>query len=183
MKHQKIAAKQLEQKAYQMRKEILEMIVAARGTHIGSAFSIIDILVYLYDQVLSINPKNPKEVLRDKFVLSKGHGCAALYVVLANYGFYSKTVLQSYCTEGGILGGHPDSTRVPGIETSTGSLGHGFPVSVGFALADKINNFNAADVVIALHVHNVICRIRIDHDSTTGYFWYTNMRELDCYRI
>ncbi len=129
-----------ELKATQMRKQILEMIVAAGGTHIASAFSIIDLVVFIYSRVLNINPKTPTETNRDKFVLSKGHGCAALYVVLADFGFFPKSVLKSYISHGSILGGHPDSSRIPGIETSTGSLGHGFSVAVGFALANKINN-------------------------------------------
>src|SRR5581483_7278423 len=133
----------LELKATQFRKEILEMIVGAKGTHIASAFSIIDIITCLYFNVLHINPKKPKHPQRDKFVLSKGHGCAALYVVLANQGFFAKRFLQSYCIEGGILGGHPDSVRIPGVETSTGSLGHGFPVAVGFALANRINKIKS----------------------------------------
>lgn len=131
---------QLELKATQFRKQILEMIVAARGTHIASAFSIIELVLFLYSKVLNINPKNPTETKRDKFVLSKGHGCAALYVVLADFGFFPKRILKSYTSPGSILGGHPDSLRIPGVETSTGSLGHGFSVAVGFALANKMNN-------------------------------------------
>lgn len=130
---------ELELKATETRKKVLEMIVAAQGTHIGSAFSITDILVFLYDRILKINPKNSDDPKRDKFVLSKGHGCAALYVVLANHGFFPKHLLKSYCSEGSILGGHPDSARIPGVEASTGSLGHGLSVAVGFALANKIN--------------------------------------------
>ena len=133
----------LELKAADTRKEILQMIVNARGTHIASSFSIVEILIYLYDKILEINPSDPKNSKRDKFVLSKGHGCAALYVVLANKGFFPKKVLETYCTPGSILGGHPDSTRIPGVETSTGSLGHGFSVAVGFALSNKINNIKS----------------------------------------
>lgn len=129
----------LELKATELRKQILEMIVAARGTHIASAFSIVDLVLFLYEKVLNINPKNPKDTKRDKFVLSKGHGCAALYVVLADFGFFPKNILNSYTSPGSILGGHPDRTRIPGVETSTGSLGHGFSVAVGFAFANKIN--------------------------------------------
>lgn len=131
---------ELELKVTQMRKQILEMIVAASGTHIASAFSIVDLVLFLYSKVLSIDPKNPTDIKRDKFVLSKGHGCAALYVVLADFGFFPKSVLNSYTSPGSILGGHPDSSRVPGVEASTGSLGHGFPVAVGFAFANKIDN-------------------------------------------
>lgn len=134
---------QLELKATKLRKQILEMIVEARGTHIASAFSIVDIVLFLYSQVLRINPKNPRDARKDKFVLSKGHGCAALYVVLADFGFFPKSVLKSYTAPGSILGGHPDSSKVPGVEISTGSLGHGFSVAAGFALANKIDNNNS----------------------------------------
>lgn len=154
----------LELKATQMRKEILEMIVSVKGTHIASSFSILDILVYLYDKVLRINPRNPKDTKRDKFVLSKGHGAAALYSVLAAYGFFPKQLLKSFCSEGSILGGHPDSLRIPGVETSTGSLGHGFPVAVGFALANKINKISS----------RVYCLIS-DGESNEGVIWEATM--------
>lgn len=129
----------LELKARELRKQILEMIVAARGTHIASAFSIVELVLFLYSNVLNIDPKNPKDENRDKFVLSKGHGCAALYVVLANFGFFPNSALNTYTSTGSILGGHPDSSKIPGVEVSTGSLGHGFSMAVGFALANKIN--------------------------------------------
>lgn len=154
----------LELKAVQMRKDVLEMIVRARGTHIASSFSIVDLLVYLYDKVLNIDPKHPKDEKRDKFVLSKGHGCAALYVVLANYGFFPKKALKSFCTPGSILGGHPDGLRIPGVETSTGSLGHGFSVAVGFALANKINKINS----------KIYCLIG-DGECNEGSIWESAM--------
>ncbi|MBI2018549.1 transketolase [Candidatus Daviesbacteria bacterium] len=131
---------QLELKATELRKQILEMIVTARGTHIASAFSIVELVLYLYKNVLRIDPKNPNEEKRDKFVLSKGHGCAALYVVLADLGFFPKKLLNTFTSFGSILGGHPDRSKIPGVEVSTGSLGHGFSVAVGFALANKMNH-------------------------------------------
>ena len=164
MKKIKKEVLELELKAAQMRKEILEMIVSAKGTHIASSFSIVDILVFLYNKILKINPKKPNDPNRDKFVLSKGHGCAALYVVLANYGFFPKHFLKSYCSPGSILGGHPDSTRIPGIETSTGSLGHGFSVAVGFALANKINKSSS----------RVYCLIG-DGECNEGAIWEATM--------
>ncbi len=160
MKKNKSHILRIELKANRMRREILEMIVHAGGTHIGSAFSIIDILAYVYDQILHINPRSPNDPKRDKFVLSKGHGCAALYVTLAHYGYFSKKVLTTYCTEGGILGGHPDSVRIPGVETSTGSLGHGLSVAVGFALANKINKSKS----------NVYCLVG-DGECNEGAIW------------
>lgn len=139
MKDMKKEILKLELEAYKFRKQILQMIVEAKGTHIGSAFSIIDILTILYGKILTFDHKNPNDPKRDKFVLSKGHGAAALYVVLAKHGFFPESLLKIYCSPGSIFGGHPDSKRIPGVETSTGSLGHGFSVAVGFALANKIN--------------------------------------------
>lgn len=164
MKRTEQLALELELKATEMRKEILEMIVSVKGTHIASSFSILDIVLFLYDSVLRIDPKNPNDIKRDKFVLSKGHGVAALYSVLAEYGFFPKQVLKSFCSEGSILGGHPDSLRIPGVETSTGSLGHGFSVAVGFALANKINK-------IASHVYCLIS----DGECNEGAIWEATM--------
>ena len=130
----------LELKATELRKQILEMIVTARGTHIASAFSIVELVLYLYKNVLRIDPKNPNEEKRDKFVLSKRPGCSPLYVVLADLGFFPKKLLNTFTSFGSILGGHPDRSKIPGVEVSTGSLGHGFSIAVGFALANKMNH-------------------------------------------
>ncbi|NQS89532.1 transketolase [Patescibacteria group bacterium] len=135
---------QLELKSYERRLKILDMILCAGGSHIPCALSIIDIITCLYGKVLNIDARNPKDPRRDKFVLSKGHGVAALYVVLSEMGFFPESELKRYCSVGGILGGHPDSTKVPGIEASTGSLGHGFSVAVGFALANKIDEIESS---------------------------------------
>jgi transketolase len=114
------------------------MIYKAGEGHIPSAFSIIDIVSYLYDKALKFDPKNPYWEDRDYFVLSKGHGCAALYVVLEKHGFITQKDLDNKSKLGGILGGHPDRTRVPGAEASTGSLGHGIVTAMGIALGLKI---------------------------------------------
>ncbi len=121
-----------------LRREIVKIIFQAREGHIPSSFSIVDIIHYLYDKVLRIDSKNPKWEERDYFILSKGHGAAALYVVLHKFGFLSDYDMQMYSLKGGILGGHPDATKVPGTEASTGSLGHGFPTAAGIALGLKI---------------------------------------------
>ena len=121
-----------------LRKKIVEIITRSREGHIPSSFSILDIIHYLYAHVLRIDPKHPKSEDRDYFILSKGHGCAALYVVLHKFGFLSDEQLESYSLKGSILGGHPDTTKVPGVEASTGSLGHGFPTAAGIALGLKI---------------------------------------------
>ena len=101
-----------------------------------------DILDHLYGNVLNVKPDDPNWPGRDYFILSKGHGCGALYAVLHKYGFISSEDIQNYSSSKGILGGHPDSTKVPGVEASTGSLGHGFPTAVGIALGLKIKKEN-----------------------------------------
>lgn len=123
-----------------LRKKIVDMVYKAGEGHIPSAFSIIDIVAYLYDKVIKFDAEVPSWKDRDYFILSKGHGCAALYVVLEKYGFISKNDLHSKSKFGGILGGHPDRTKIPGVEASTGSLGHGIATAVGLALGLKIRN-------------------------------------------
>lgn len=123
-----------------LRKKIVSMIFAAKEGHIPSSFSIIDIVHFLYANILQFNPKDPNWSERDFFILSKGHGAAALYVVLHKFGLLSDEHIASYSRYGGILGGHPDVTKVPGVEASTGSLGHGFPTAAGLALGLKIQN-------------------------------------------
>lgn len=121
-----------------LRRKIVDMVVAGRDGHIPSAFSIVDIIERIYAQHLRFQPNNPDWPGRDYFILSKGHGCLALYVVLEKFGTLTKKDLKEFCTHEGILGEHPDATKVPGVEASTGSLGHGFPFAVGIALAAKI---------------------------------------------
>lgn len=125
-----------------MRKKIVQMVYDGKDGHIPSAFSIVDILEVLYRDYLKYDCRNPEWAERDYFVLSKGHGCLALYVVLAKYGFVSAHDLDMFCKPGGILGEHPDCTRVPGAEASTGSLGHGFPFSMGIALGLRIRQMD-----------------------------------------
>ena len=103
--------------------------------HDGSTMSTLDVLYVLYDRVLKIDPADPAWEGRDRFILSKGHGPAAFYAVLADRGFFPVDELRSFQAYAGRLGGHPDRTLVPGVEASTGSLGHGLPMAVGVALA------------------------------------------------
>lgn len=121
-----------------LKKMIVETSFKAREGHIPSAFSILDILWVLYNQILSIDPKKPRAPERDYFILSKGHSSLGLYTVLAEKGFFSFSEFEKFCTYGGVLGGHPDRNKVPGVEASTGSLGHGLPMAVGIALGLKI---------------------------------------------
>ena len=121
-----------------LRKQIVEMVVSGKNGHIPSAFSILDIITFLYREVLRVYPENPDAHERDYFVLSKGHGCLALYVNLYRYGFISEQDIKQFCKKDGILGEHPDMTKVPGAEASSGSLGHGLSFAVGIALGCRI---------------------------------------------
>ena len=123
-----------------LRRKIVDMVVAGQDGHIPSAFSILDIISHLYANVLKFDAKNPLWDARDYFVLSKGHGCLALYVNLHRHGFITDKDVEMFCKFGGILGEHPDMTKVPGAEASTGSLGHGLPFTVGIALGNRIQN-------------------------------------------
>ena len=124
----------------EIRKLILEAALEAGEGHIPSAFSILDLLWVLYDRVLRIQPSSPSDFHRDRFILSKGHASLGLYAVLAQKNFISKDELKEFGKYKSRLGGHPDRNKVPGVEASTGSLGHGFPMAVGAAIALRIQN-------------------------------------------
>jgi len=121
-----------------IRRNSLLMTARAKSSHIGSIFSIADILAVLYGSILNFNSKKPKDLKRDFFILSKGHAGAGLYVALAEVGFFSKKKLASYYQNGQFLSGHVSHVKVPGVEVSTGSLGHGISIASGIALAKKI---------------------------------------------
>jgi len=126
--------------ATQIRVHVLRMIHRAQSSHIGTSLSATDLLAVLYSRVLRIDPSRPDWLERDRFILSKGHGCAAVYAVLAERGFFSKEWLETYCQDGSHLAGHITHHGVPGVEVSTGSLGHGLPIGCGMALAGKRDN-------------------------------------------
>jgi transketolase len=121
--------------ARRIRTHVLHMVHHARASHVGSCFSIADILAVLYGQVLRIDPNRPDWEDRDRFILSKGHAAAALYAVLAEKGFFPVALLESYCRDGACLAGHATHHGVPGVEMSSGSLGHGLSFACGMALA------------------------------------------------
>lgn len=129
-------AAQLDERSRHLRKQIVRVLDRGGRGHLGTSLSLVEMLRVLFDSVLRYDPKNPKWPGRDRFILSKGHGCITLYVLLQEKGFFPEDELWKFCRFDGILGGHPDP-KVPGIEFSTGSLGHGLPVGVGMALAAK----------------------------------------------
>jgi len=137
LKNQAEIAQQAADLAFQARQEILKMTSKAKASHVGSALSVIDILSVIYSGVANIDPSNLERNDRDIVILSKGHAASAIYSVLALKGFFSLQWLEQYCGNGAPLGGHVTSKGVPGVELSTGSLGHGLPYGVGIALSRK----------------------------------------------
>ena len=124
---------ELDARSRELRASIVKTMVSSRRGHVGSAFSLVEILRVLYDDVLRYDAKNPTWAERDRFILSKGQGCLALYALLADKGFFPKSELDKFCLSDGMLGGHPEH-KIPGVEVSTGSLGHGLSIGIGFAI-------------------------------------------------
>ena len=123
--------------AKNIRAHVLRMTHKANASHIGTCLSIADILAVLYQGILRVDPKRPDWPDRDRVILSKGHGAAAAYAVLAECGFFPKEWLETYCQDGEKLPGHITSHGIPGVEVSTGSLGHGLSIGCGTAVAGK----------------------------------------------
>ena len=128
--------------AKRIRRTILDMVYRTKSPHIGSSFSIVEVLIALYFKFLNISPSNPIDQERDRFILSKGHACPALYAVLAERGFITKDDLNSFATNGGVLEQHPSIDIKNGIEITTGSLGHGLSIGVGMVLAQRMDGKN-----------------------------------------
>jgi transketolase len=143
-----------------MKRQIVLAAHSAGEGHVPSAYSILDLLWVLYDCVMNIDPSKPNDLKMDRFVLSKGHASLALYAVLAEKGFFTASALDTFCKYGGDLGGHPDACKTPGIEASTGSLGHGLPIAVGIALGSKIRQIN----------NRVFCLVG-DGECNEGTIW------------
>jgi transketolase len=126
--------------ATEIRRAIVTMIDTAGLGHIGGDLSVTDILVTLFGGVLSVDPERPDWPGRDRFILSKGHCAGALYATLARCGYFDPDELGTFMAPLSALNGHPNRTKVPGVETNTGPLGHGFPVAVGCALAAQLRD-------------------------------------------
>ncbi len=131
--------KSLQRTAADVRLGIIEAVYNAKSGHPGGSLSVADILTYLYFEEMNIDPKNPKWEDRDRFVLSKGHTSPALYSTLANRGYFPVEDLPTFRHAGSYLQGHPDMKGVPGVDMSSGSLGQGFSVACGMALAAKLS--------------------------------------------
>ena len=130
---------ELERLANRLRRRDLQAVFEAGAGHIGGEMSVMDILTALYFRILSVDPENPLDPGRDRLVLSKGHTANALYVVLAERGFIPQEEVATFLKPMSRLNGHPNRTKVPGVETNTGPLGHGLPVAVGMAKAAKLD--------------------------------------------
>ena len=129
----------LDKRSLYLRSLVVDCLFGGGRGHMGSAMSLIEILRVLYDKFLKYNSKKPRDKSRDRLILSKGHGCLALYALLADKKFFNKKHLKSSSKFNSILGGHPEFGKVPGVEASTGALGHGPAIGVGMAIAAKLN--------------------------------------------
>ena len=126
--------------AWLIRRHGLEMTHISRGSHIGAIFSVAEIMAVLYTRILRVDPKNPQWENRDRLILSKGHAGASVYAALAERGFFPVEELSTHYANGSRLSGHVSHKGVPGVEFSTGSLGHGLSVAAGMALGGKKDN-------------------------------------------
>ena len=135
----------IEEKAFTVRQRIFKIACCGSGAHIAPALSIADLVTVLYfDGVLRYDERNPDWGDRDFFILSKGHACLALYAVLSMAGFFDSRELHSFTHKGSRFGGHPKMGEIPGVEASTGALGHGMLFASGIALANKMDGKDSA---------------------------------------
>ena len=146
--------------AHRIRLHSVLMTNRAKSAHVGSSLSMAELLAVLYGKILDIDPQQPDLPDRDRFILSKGHGCAAFYAVLAETGFFPLEWLETFYQNGSRLAGHSTHTHVPGIEISTGSLGHGLSIATGMALVAKRDS----------HAYRVICLLS-DGECDEGSTW------------
>jgi transketolase len=133
----RVARLPVDELARRIRVHCVQMTSRANASHIGSALSAADLLAVLYGRILRLDAADPDWVDRDRFILSKGHACTALYAVLAEAGYFSVDELETYYQDGSPLAGHATHKDIPGVEVSTGSLGHGLPLATGIALAGR----------------------------------------------
>lgn len=144
----KLSTPPLDDRSKYLRKLVVRALAGGERGHVGSSMSLIEIMRVLYDDVLRYRANDPKWDGRDRMILSKGHGCIALYIMLADKGFIPLETLDTFCRRDSILGGHPEAGKVPGVEASTGALGHGLSIGVGMALAARIQKRDSKVVVV-----------------------------------
>lgn len=138
----------LDERSIHLRRLVLNTLLSAGRGHPGPSLSLIEIMRVLYDDILDYRAEAPTWKDRDRCILSKGHGCLALYAILADKGFFPMEELDTFCGFDSILGGHPEYGKVPGVEASTGALGHGLSIGVGFALSARMKKKNWRTFVI-----------------------------------
>ncbi|MEJ1298719.1 MAG: transketolase [Candidatus Sedimenticola sp. (ex Thyasira tokunagai)] len=138
----------LDRRSRDLRRRVVDAIAGERRGHLGPACSLIEIVRTLYDEYLHFRPDEPNWPLRDRAILSKGHGCLALYAILADKGFFPLADLPTFCAPESYLGGHPEAEKIPGVEASTGALGHGLSIGVGMALAARLGGGDHRVVVV-----------------------------------
>jgi len=136
--HIRLVEDDLDERSLALRRLVVRGLDGGKRGHLGSAFSLIEALRVLYDDVMRFDAANPIWADRDRCILSKGHGCLALYAILADKGFFPVDELDRFCRFDGILGGHPERAKIPGVEASTGALGHGLSIGLGQALAMRL---------------------------------------------
>jgi transketolase len=129
----------LDARSRHLRSLIVRGLAGGNRGHVGSSMSLVEILRVLYDEILLYDPLRPGWPDRDRCILSKGHGCLALYAILADKGYFDAAELDSFCHVDGMLGGHPERGKVPGVEASTGALGHGLSIGLGMALTARMD--------------------------------------------
>ncbi len=130
----------LDDRGRMLRGRAIDALEGGSRGHIGSTMSLVEILRVLFDDIMTFDPNFPMLPRRDRLILSKGHGCIALYVMLAEKGFFPPEELTTFCRYTSTLGGHPEYGHIPGVEASTGSLGHGLAIGVGMAYAARLSN-------------------------------------------
>jgi len=138
----------LDERSLHLRRLVVRALAGGGRGHIGSTLSLIEIFRVLFDDILAYRPQEPDWPERDRCILSKGHGCLALYALLADKGYFPLETLDGFCRKDSILGGHPEAGKVPGVEASTGALGHGLSIGVGVALAQRLRGRNSRVFVV-----------------------------------
>jgi transketolase len=138
----------LDERSIFLRRLVVRTLDGGKRGHVGSSLSPLEIMRVLYDDILRYRADDPSWEGRDRCILSKGHGCIAQYVMLAEKGFFPHEVLDTFCRRDSILGGHPEAGKIPGVEASTGALGHGLPIGVGRAMGLRIKGSDARVFVV-----------------------------------